>query len=98
MDNQTKKVIQEIQKLDAQQINAVVQAIKLRRNQLHNQSANAFIKGDRVEFDSSRTGRVITGTVSKVKIKYVLIDADNGDCWNVPGSHVRKIQQEVLNA
>jgi len=98
MKNNLKNIINEIYNLDAMGINAVVQAVKLRRNQLHSQSAGSFMKGDRVEFEG-RGGRILEGTVEKVKIKYVLVHADNGQRWNVPGSHLTKIEsKEVVNA
>jgi starvation-inducible outer membrane lipoprotein len=49
---------------------------------------------DRVSFQG-RHGRTETGTVEKVKIKYVLVRTDAGQRWNVPGSHLTLIKEAV---
>ena len=89
-----KTLIQQIFSLDATDLDQVIQAVKMRRNQLHHQNANKLRPGDRVEFEG-RGGRMLQGTVEKIKIKYVLVNADNGQRWNVPGSHLKQINREV---
>jgi 50S ribosomal subunit-associated GTPase HflX len=41
--------------------------------------------GDTVKFTSNRNGLTYTGTVRKVKIKYILVDT-NGGLFNVPAN------------
>ena len=91
-----KDIINQIYKLDATDLDMVIQAVKMRRNQLHHQNANKLGPGDRVEFEG-KGGRILQGTVEKIKIKYVLVSCDNGQRWNVPGSHLTQIK-EVINA
>ena len=91
-----KQLINQIYSLDAADLDQVVQAVKFRRNQLHCQNANSFKFRDRVSFQG-RSGRIETGTVEKVKIKYVLVRTDAGQRWNVPGSHLTLIK-ETINA
>ena len=81
------KLIQDVGVLNNDELNKVIEAVKLRRNQLHFQDAHSLNFNDRVSFQG-RHGRTETGTVEKVKIKYVLVKTDAGQRWNVPGSHL----------
>ena len=92
------KLIQDVGVLNNDELNKVVEAVKLRRNQLHFQDAHSLKFRDRVSFQG-RHGRTETGTVEKVKIKYVLVRTDAGQRWNVPGSHLTLIQsKEAVDA
>ena len=77
------KMIQDIYVLNNDELNKVVEAVKLRRNQLHFADAHNLKFRDRVSFQG-RHGITETGTVEKVKIKYVLVKTDRGQRWNVP--------------
>ena len=90
------KMIQDVGVLNNDELNKVIEAVKLRRNQLHFQDAHSLKFRDRVSFQG-RHGRTETGTVEKVKIKYVLVRTDSGQRWNVPGSHLTLVK-EVANA
>ena len=94
MNKKLKTIIEDIFKMESTDLNAVVDAIKLRRNQLHTSDAHQFRTGDRVSF-AGRHGSILKGAVEKVKIKYVLVRTDSGTRWNVPGSHLTK---EAVNA
>ena len=94
MNKKLKTIIEDIFKMEATDLNAVVDAIKMRRNQLHTSDAHQFKIGDRVSF-AGRHGSTLKGVVEKVKIKYVLVRTDSGQRWNVPGSHLTK---EAVNA
>tara|TARA_X000001036_G_scaffold418190_1_gene436821 strand:+ start:190 stop:480 length:291 start_codon:yes stop_codon:yes gene_type:complete len=92
------KMIQDIYVLNNDELNKVVEAVKLRRNQLHFTDAHNLKFNDRVSFQG-RHGITETGTVEKVKIKYVLVRTDRGQRWNVPGSHLTLIKsKEAVNA
>jgi len=82
------KVIDTIYKLNNEDLNTVIDAIKLRRNQIHTQQAQTFKVGDTVSF-KGRYGRIETGTVTKVKIKNVVVDTGSVR-WNVPGNLLTK--------
>ena len=89
-------LLNDILHMDNDALNRVISAVKMRRDQLHFSNTRSFKAGDRVEFTSSRTGAVLAGTVSKVKIKYVAVNCDNGQRWNIPGGMLRMIQQKVM--
>ena len=88
------KLIQDIGVLNNDELNKVVEAVKLRRNQLHFQDAHSLKFNDRVSFQG-RNGITEIGTVEKVKIKYVLVRTDRGQRWNVPGSHLTLIKEKA---
>lgn len=82
------KLIDTIYKLNNEDLNTVIDAIKLRRNQIHTQQAQTFKVGDTVSF-KGRYGRTETGTVTKIKIKNVVVDTGSVR-WNVPGNLLTK--------
>ncbi len=88
------KLIQDVGVLNNDELNKVVEAVKLRRNQLHFQDAHSLKFNDRVSFQG-RNGITEIGTVEKVKIKYVLVRTDRGQRWNVPGSHLTLIKEKA---
>ena len=88
------KMIQDIYVLNNDELNKVVEAVKLRRNQLHFKNAHSLRIGQRVSF-AGRRGITEKGTVRKIKIKYVLVETDRGQRWNVPGSHLTQIKEAV---
>ena len=88
-----KNVIKFIHGASSEDVDLIVQAIKYRRNQLHTQKAQSFKIGDTVSF-KGRYGRTEFGKVTKVKIKYVVVDTDMLR-WNVPGNMLTKESKEV---
>ena len=88
------KMIQDVGVLNNDELNKVIEAVKLRRNQLHFQDAHSLKFNDRVSFQG-RNGITEIGTVEKVKIKYVLVRTDRGQRWNVPGSHLTLIKEKA---
>ena len=93
MNKKLQKIISDIYDMDGAGLSAVIDAVKLRRNQLHTADAHKFKFMDRVSFQG-RHGRTETGTVERVKIKYILVKTDAGQRWNVPGSHLTLINTE----
>ena len=89
-----KEILEAIGKMDSGDLNMVISAIKLRRNQLHFTDAQNFKVGDMVSF-AGRRGSILKGVVEKVKIKYLLINTTHGQRWNVPGSHLTKIKEKA---
>ena len=88
------KMIQDVGVLNNDELNKVIEAVKLRRNQLHFRDAQSFKIGDRVSF-TGRHNAILKGTIEKVKIKYILVRTDSGQRWNVPGSHLTPIKEKA---
>ena len=92
------KIISDIYDMDGEDLTAIIDAVKMRRNQLHTADAHKFRFGDKVSFQG-RHGITETGTVERVKIKYILVRTDRGQRWNVPGSHLTLIKsKEAVDA
>ena len=94
MNKKLKTIVEDIFKMESTDLSAIIDAVKMRRNQLHFADAQLFKVGDRVSF-AGRHGSTLKGVVEKVKIKYILVRTDSGQRWNVPGSHITK---EKVNA
>ena len=94
MNKKVEKIIEGIYTLNNEELNSVVDALKLRRNQLHYQDAQSFRIGDRVSF-KGRHNVIEKGTIEKIKIKYILVRTDRGQRWNVPGAHLTIIKEAV---
>lgn len=67
------------------QLNSILAAVKFARAQITRQNKNLFVRGSKVKFTSSRTGRVVIGEVTDVKRKFVHISAGM-ERWRVPAS------------
>ena len=94
MLKETKKIIENIYKMDSIELSTIVEAVKLRRNQLHFSDAHSLRVGDKVSFQGRR-GITEKAVVEKIKIKNVLVRTTSGTRWNVPGSHLTKIGEVV---
>ena len=70
------KVLSEIAIMDSEEINSVVEAIKLRRTFLAKSTVRSFNVGDVVEFDAR--GGIIKGTSTKKAIKNITVDTGRG--------------------
>jgi LysM repeat protein len=68
-----------------EQLNSIVSAVQYARTQLGKQKIRSFTKGDTVKFHSTKRGITVTGTVTKVAIKYVTVK-DGVMLWKVPAN------------
>ena len=66
-------------------LNSVIEAIKMRRRNLAREAKQGLRIGDNVNFTSTKQGRNITGVVMKIAIKYVTVRTVNGS-WRVPAN------------
>ena len=94
MNKKLETIITGIYSLKSLEIDSVVDAIKLRRKQLHTLNAHSFKIGDTVFF-RGRRNTLLEAKVRRIKIKYVLVETLDGIKWNVPGSH---LSTEAVNA
>ena len=79
---------------DTYEVGQVIDAIKLKQNYLASEARRNFVAGDRVKF-TSRNGQTYTGTVDKIKQKYILVDVDTSRGYpmryNVPATMLSKV-------
>ena len=94
MNKKLQNIISNIYEMNGTDLSAIVDAVKLRRNQIHTEQAHSLRIGQRVSFDG-RHGSTLKGVVEKIKIKYVLVRTDRGQRWNVPGAHLTIIKEAV---
>ena len=94
MNKKLQKILEDIYKMDSADIQSIVDAVKLRRNQLHLQDAQSFRVGDTVFF-RGRRNTLLEAKVEKIKVKFVLVRTLDGTRWNVPGSY---LSTEAVNA
>ena len=68
-----------------EQLDSITSAVQYARAQLRAVKIRTFTKGDTVKFHSIKRGVTVTGTVTKVAIKYVTVK-DGVTLWKVPAN------------
>jgi len=68
-----------------EQLDSITSAVQYARAQLRAVKIRSFTKGDTVKFHSTKRGVTVTGTVTKVAIKYVTVK-DGVTLWKVPAN------------
>jgi hypothetical protein len=74
------------------ELTSIIDAVKFARARLTEQSKRSLTIGDNVNFTSSKTGRNVTGVVTKIAIKYVTVKTIQG-AWRVPANMLSKINE-----
>ena len=82
-------VINEVKYADYNEIQQIVEIIKIRKETLAKEKINTYKIGDMVEFEHNN--KTIKGTISKVKIKRISVQTDNGR-WDVPALVLQRSQ------
>lgn len=72
------------------ELTSIVNAVQWARAQLGKQKIRTFTKGDTVKFHSTKRGVTVTGTVTKVAIKYVTVK-DGVMLWKVPANMLEAV-------
>jgi ribosomal protein L35AE/L33A len=91
MNNLVTKASELIYQMDNDQLNQVIDAVKLKRQHLSKMAMRSFIVGDTVQFTSTKTGNVKQGTITKIARKYITINCGSYDVWRVPGNMIEKV-------
>jgi hypothetical protein len=84
------QLILEVHKMNADELEQVIQAVKQRRSALHSIATSSFRRGDTVQF-SGKYGRTVSGTVEKIAQKYVTINCGTDGRWRVPAGHIQAV-------
>ena len=99
MANNVTKVVEVIYKMDANELDQVVEAIQLKRQYLAKQAIRNFVVGDMVQFTSRKTGGKVNATVEKVNKKYVIVSTHiGGEKWRVPATMLTKLSDIGVSA
>lgn len=75
-----------IQGMDKDELEQVIEAVKLRRNFIARSTVRSLNVGDTVSFDAGPRRGVRVGTVTKVNRKNVKVKEAGYGTWNVPAS------------
>ena len=67
------------------QLTSIIDAVKFAKARLGDMNKRALRIGDEVSFTSSKTGRTMQGTVTKIAIKFVTVKTNMG-LWRVPAN------------
>ena len=86
--NRVQKAITEIRGMNNDEINQVVEAIKLQRTFNARTATQALTVGATVEFVAR--GRTVTGTVTKINRKTVIVD-EGRTKWKVTASLLKMV-------
>ena len=76
------------------ELNQIVEAVKLQQNFLARSSARSFMIGDAVSF-VGRGGRTVVGTVSKVNPKTIVVDSPSQGRWKVTASMLNRMSEDL---
>lgn len=91
MSNNVTQAVQLIYAMDRAELDQIVEAIKLKRTYLSRQAICSLMTGDNVNFTNTKTGRNMTGVITKVARKYATVRTLNG-LWRVPASMLTKVE------
>ena len=72
------------------ELDSIMSAVQYARAQLRAIKIRTFTKGDTVKFHSIKRGVTVTGTVTKVAIKYVTVK-DGVMLWKVPANMLEAV-------
>lgn len=99
MSNKVTKAVEAIYNLeDNDQLNQVVEAIKLKRQFFAKQAIRSFVIGDMVQF-TNKIGGKVNATVEKVNKKYVVVSTHiGGEKWRVPATMLTKLSDIGVTA
>ena len=77
------------------ELSSMIDAVKFARAGLQKQIKRSLRLGDNVNFTQSKTGRNVTGVVTKIAIKYVTVRTTQG-LWKVPANMLTLVEDEVF--
>lgn len=93
MSNIVTKATELVYQMDNDQLNQIIDAVKLKRQHLTKQNIRSFSVGDTVEYQG-RNGYT-QGVVKKINRKYVVVDVGNSHLWRVPANMLSPAKEVV---
>ena len=89
--NTVQTAVTAIRNADRDELNQIIEAVKLQQNFLARSSARSFMIGDSVQF-KGRGNRTVVGTVTKVNPKTVVVDSPSQGRWKVTASMLTSLE------
>jgi exosome complex RNA-binding protein Csl4 len=68
-----------------EQLSSIIDAVKFARARLGDSNKRSITLGSKVQFNNTKTGHTMIGTVDKIAIKFVTVRTQQG-LWKVPAS------------
>jgi putative ribosome biogenesis GTPase RsgA len=91
MSNLVTKAVESIYKMNNDELNQVIEAIKLKRTHLARQASRSLMVGDTVTFDAKMRGQV-TGQVVKINRKTAQVRCNRTQgLWKVTASMLTQV-------
>ena len=87
--NKVQTAVDAIRNMNNDELNQVIEAIKLQRTWLAKTTARALAVGDWVEFTAR--GRTVTGKVTKINPKTVIVNEVGYGNWKVTASLLKVV-------
>jgi len=73
------------------ELSSMIDAIKFARASLQKQVKRSLSLGDTVKFHSTKRGVTMQGTVSKIAVKYITVNTQQG-LWRVPANMLEVVE------
>ena len=89
--NTVQSAVTAIRNADRDELNQIIEAVKLQQTWLAKQSARSFNVGDAVTF-TGRGNRKVVGTVAKVNPKTIVVDSPSQRRWKVTASMLKSLE------
>ena len=89
--NTVQTAVTAIRNADRNELNQIIDAVKLQQNFLARTQARTFTIGDAVQF-KGRGNRTVVGTVSKVNPKTIVVDSPSQGRWKVTASMLTSLE------
>ena len=83
-------VVDAVRDMSSDELNHVIEEIKLRRNYIARNATRGLRNGTKVQF-TGRSGQTFTGVVTKVNPKTVKVDTGQTGVWKVTASMLTEI-------
>ena len=77
------------------ELTSIIDAVKFARARLTEINKRSLRIGDSVSFTSSKTGRTMQGSVTKIAIKYVTVKVPLLGLWRVPANMLTVTEKEL---
>lgn len=88
--NTVQTAVNAINSMNNDELEQIVDAVKLRRTYLSRQTTRQMTVGDSVEFEAR--GRTVQGVVIKINRKTVIVNESGYGNWKVPASMLQKTE------
>ena len=85
--------------MDTEQLDELIHTIKYRRDEINRELKDSFIVGDRVWFTHHNNSKTVSGTISKINRKRIVVKEDDNEwmAWNVPPSILTKLTDKGVD-